>query len=193
VSDIWKWLSQKKTQSTLKFIGSGLVLGGVALWKAFFSSSEPAPSAAMTASAPNGIAIVGSTVSNPVVNNNFATPEPRPHITWSSIPEGPSLNGGLYNPELEKHPGVSVEVVLQSPFRFPLFAIKCDHPCKAIHMTTDGIVQFRSYDSLDPTVTAAGFTTPSDLDEGARVSIDVRSEDEHSIKVLNVQPATRHP
>lgn len=193
MSAIWNWLSQKKTQSTLKFIGSGLVVGIAALWSAFFSHSEPPTSAAMSASAPNGIAIVGSTVNNPVVNNNFATPEPLPHIEWSRVTENPSPNGDLYNPQLAKHPGVKVDITVQSPFRFPFFAVICDRPCKAINMVTEGMVKFRPYDSDDPRVTGAGFITPSDLNAGARLMIYVRSEDENTINVLDVQPGRPHP
>lgn len=71
MSAIWKWLSLKKNQTTLSFIGAGVVVVVAAVWKAFFSHAEPP----MSASAPNGIAIVGSTVNNPVVNNNHAVRE----------------------------------------------------------------------------------------------------------------------
>ncbi len=182
----WRWLSEKKNKATLAFIGTGVVAAISLVMKVFFLHAEPS----VSASAPNGIAIVGSTVSNPVVNNNYAAPDLPPQITWSSTPENSGV--GLFNPRLAKNPGVRVEIALLGPFRFPFFVIDCDRPCKVIEMVTEGVVMFQPYDSDVPTTTAAGFTTPTDLVKGSRVSIDVRSQDGNSVKVLAVHPEA-HP
>ncbi len=188
MSRVWDWLSKKKTQATLLFIGPGLVF----VWHEYIHFPEHTPSPQMVVSAPNGIAVGGGTVTNPTVNNNYASSVPPPSITWSSAHTDPLPNPGPFSDTLWKYPGSKVEITLQGILYYPLFVVQCNRPCGAITIGVEGVSSPKLYGTNNPNFTIAGFSMPSELDQGSKVSIDVRSKDENNIEILSVQPYVQH-
>jgi hypothetical protein len=194
VSGVWKWLSKKANQSTLKFIGAGAGVAVGACWVVYLHLFQHAEPPSVNVSAPNGIAAVGSTITNPVVNNNYSAPAPPPPISWSSTHTEPLQNAGPeFDTTLALHPGVRVEIVLKGLFYHPLFAVLCDRPCGVMDIMTNavGVSSGQPYTTGSPNIVVGGFSIPSELDQGSRVWIDVRSRDKNTIKVLSVQPYAR--
>jgi hypothetical protein len=151
---------------------------------------EPPPaSTPVIVSAPNGIAVGGGTVTNPIVNNFGPRP---PQLEWKVSPRIDPLP-----PDSEQvkeypsnvNPGVNVTITVAGRFIAPMFAVRCDHACFTTGIGIAGASSPRTYTTNRPDVAMAGFGgIPGQIEAGSVVKVTVRSGDSSDVKVLEVFP-----
>jgi hypothetical protein len=126
------------------------------------------------------------------LTNNYGAPQPPPPVaSISRTHMGPGQDMTESGSQ-RNNPGVFVSLTLSGIFNNPMFIVECDRPC----FVTGGAVSPGTFTIPAPTYTITGrprfgliaFTTPSSIQPGQRVDINVRSADEKDITVIDARP-----
>ena len=134
--------------------------------------SSPIAIAPITLNAPQGIAIGGGNVTNPIVNNYV----PEPNLTWTQ--------------EQSKVDGSPVAVIIFSldhAMEIPAFGAFCDRPCESVDLTVAGFSHLRSLKAANSdNFTGYVFFAPRPLGARVRVRWIIKSLDGSPIEIQSV-------